>query len=85
MPKDPGNEECQVHHYEEWQTCYTGRMSRLRDQDVPDRQGVDRKPEANNRRWVHLSGLTFDYLSDYFAALIVGGYCFCFKNFERDQ
>jgi len=38
VPSKEGNEGCEKHHHEEWQTGNSGRMPRMRNQDVQDRE-----------------------------------------------
>jgi len=38
MPCQEGNEGCQGYNYEEWPTGNPGRMPRMWDQDVPNRE-----------------------------------------------
>ena len=49
MPQQEGDERSQVNNHEEWKASYTGDVSKLWYQDVPDRQGISKAVVSINK------------------------------------
>ena len=66
MPSQEGNEERSEYNHEEWQAGNPGRLSRMRDQDVPHRQELKLVSYGGIGKagHVHMPSLSFiDYVS----------------------
>jgi len=45
MPNQERNEGCQGHYHEEWQASHSRRMPGMWDQDVQNREGIEKRLE----------------------------------------
>ena len=67
MPRQKGNEEPQKHNHEEPQAGHSRRMSRVRDQDVQDREGLKLISQVAEplKGWVSVQKDTQPFSTDY--------------------